>query len=208
MSQQQKPSRVLELGSTRDFDDQLLSSVTLWSAEARDLRHWRTGLEFAGKRPTVSGIAGISIDMIQPITHEYHDPHRDGAENLYGSLQMSPRDKSTLYSKRKGLFSCPLPFKKKALAKVKDVVGLILEQGRQYYKFNPAGSGCLYWHFELLEAFVERGWIERESLHTAHTRVSGLACRNVGTIPYPPVQGTFYRLDEVWGVILLFVVEG
>ncbi len=196
-----QPASALDLGRTEEFHDQVLNKVTLWSAEPPgDLRHWRTSFHFAGQPPRVGTAIyeGISVDMIQPLTHEHYDPDRDGSVNLYGSLKIMPRVMKDLYSARQGMFKSTLDFKKKAV-KVKDVVGLILEQNRQCYKFNPAGSGCLFWHFQLLEAFVVKGWISRASLDTTYTRISGLAAApsSAGTVPYPPVEGTFYPPHKV-----------
>ncbi|KAI1789343.1 hypothetical protein LXA43DRAFT_586951 [Ganoderma leucocontextum] len=140
-------------------------------------------------RPGIYG--GISMDMFQPLAHQYHVPSVDGIKNLYGTLSVSPRLKEFLYSRSRNLFSCSLKFK--VPVRVKDVLDLIFVQGRQYYKFNPKGSGCLYWQLQLLEAFVAKGWIDRSSLDAANAQITALASRADSAVPYPLVMGEFYR---------------
>ncbi len=177
----------LVLGNTSHFDDQVLSKVTIWAREEPDaIRHWFTSLTFAG-RPTVGDqvYEGISINMTQP-----------SDKSLVGSLEIQPRSKGALYSYRSKTFQCPIAFKKKV--RVKDVVDLIVAHRKHCYLFNPAGSGCLFWQLDLLKLFVQKGWIEESDMDTAEKRIKGLGEAAVpsqtGTVPWPPVNGTFYRL--------------
>ena len=200
-----------ELSNARLFDHQMLKGVVLWSVNSLGTRHWRTGFEFAGLPTVVSDAAqgppqpstlmsqtvrpgvygGVSVDMFQPLAHQYHVEAVDGKKNLHGRLSISPRLNGFLFSRSRNLFSCSLKFK--VPVRMKDVLDLILAQGRQFYKFNPKGSGCLYWQLLLLEAFVVMGWIDRTSLDAANVQITALASRADSGVPYPPVMGTFYR---------------
>ncbi|TFY76977.1 hypothetical protein EWM64_g7034 [Hericium alpestre] len=204
------PLRPDELRDARLFDHQTLKAVVLWSTSSLSTRHWRTGLEFtktltvgSNSNPNATpapdvvsqvlppGIyGGISVDMFQPEAHQNHLPSTDGEVNLYGTLSVNPRMAHILYSRSKNLFSCPLELK--VSVRVKDVLDLMLAQRRQYYKFNPRGSGCLYWQLQLLQAFVANGWIAKASLDAAITQITALAARPGSAVPYPPVMGTFY----------------
>ncbi|TBU30261.1 hypothetical protein BD311DRAFT_234387 [Dichomitus squalens] len=201
--QVEPPLRLQELQDTRLFNSQPLKSVILWCSGSMSLKHWRTSFEFNNTqqlssealpaqtllRPGVYG--GISADMFQPAVHEYHTPDNDQDNNLYGTLSISARLSHLLFSSRKDIFARRLDFK--VAVTVKDVLELIIGQQRQYYRFNPLGSGCLYWQLLLLEAFVANGWIAKEQLDAVKldiaTYAAGLGNRSV---PYPPVRGTFY----------------
>ncbi len=144
------PLSLDELRDARLFDHQILKGVVLWSVSTLGTRHWRTGFEFADPPTVVSNATqgtlqpaallsytlrpgiygGISIDMFQPLAHQYHVQSVDGPKNLYGRLSISPRLKDFLFSRSRNLFSCSLRFK--VPVRMKDVLDLILAQGRQY----------------------------------------------------------------------------
>ncbi|KAM5530675.1 hypothetical protein V8D89_015647 [Ganoderma adspersum] len=202
------PLRLNELAQAKLFDHQTLKGVVLWSAGSLGTRHWRTGFEFVDSRsvvlnttqgpPQPSAIMspllrpgtydGISVDMFQPHAHQYYVPSVDGTKNLFGTLSVAPRLKGYMYSRTGNLF----PIKFKVPVRVKDLLDLILMQQRQYYKFNPRGSGCLYWQLQLLEAFVGMGWIDKASLNAVLAEVTALASRANSGVPFPPVVGVFY----------------
>ncbi|KAI0684376.1 hypothetical protein C8Q76DRAFT_804062 [Earliella scabrosa] len=148
---------------------------------------------------------GISVDMFQPTKHVYHNPPqgsqsatgsasitttlRGATNNLYGSLAIQPRKYDALFSKRAGV---KLEVNFKVPVTVQNIVDLITREGLQYYKFNPAGSGCLCWQLQLLQRFVQQGWIEETTLHTFKEQLAAGAKSNP-RILYPPVVGQFYN---------------
>ena len=208
MNNQMKPVGALRVDQhTHLFYDEVLSQVTLWAAPApKGFRHWITSLHFVQpKQVDKISYEGVSVSMEQPKTHERHDPQRDGPDNFYGSLHVMPRVQGVLYSRSKGMFRCSLALKKRPVT-VRDVVRLMTGLGMHFYKFNQErGSGCLFWQFRLLEALVREGWTGRADLDNAYDRVRGLAQASVppndkaGKVPWPAVEGTFYKLEEVRG---------
>ncbi len=142
------------------------------------------------------------MDMFQPHDHVYNvaQPQVPGPgsnppkakRNLYGCLQVSPRQKEFLLSRRPTHVSqidFRVPVKLEAIIN-KAVIG----EGLQYYKFNEAGSGCLFWQLELLKRFVGLGWITEEDFAQVVKNVEAFAVDQPSdVVPYPPVQGTFYQ---------------
>ncbi|KAI0070974.1 hypothetical protein K474DRAFT_1669511 [Panus rudis PR-1116 ss-1] len=190
--------------TTAPFANQEMRSVTLWCATGGAPRHWRTAYKFTSLlrfdeqgtgtnlvRVTQAAIKvdtweGVSLDIFQP---QYHTFDQSG-NNLYATLTAAPRLAGRLTSTKLGL-SKKVEFVTHVT--VQDLRDLLFERGLQYYKFNPAGSGCLYWQLNLLELFATKGWIATEKLQEVKDHVREYAIQQGSRgVPYPPVQGEFY----------------
>ena len=91
-------------------------------------------------------------------------------------------------------FYCPLiPFVKAFT--VANLEGFIKQHGIQYYKFHWRGSGCLFWHSNLLKKLEDAGCFQAGSYEKFMTGLGKfLSDNNVSTdfVPWPPREGTFY----------------
>ncbi|KZT24773.1 hypothetical protein NEOLEDRAFT_392692 [Neolentinus lepideus HHB14362 ss-1] len=169
---------------------QQLTSVIIWCTGGGTLHHWRTSYSLADSsviNDLGERLAGISLDMYQPHDHGYKTA--DGP-NLHGCLQISPRTtRHGLYSTRSGVLE-EINFS--SAVTVQDIVDLVTGQKRQYYMFNPLGSGCLYWQLQLLRAFVSKGWIHSTDLSGVTESIGKYAKMYPDRVPFPPVEGQFY----------------
>ncbi|EPQ55760.1 hypothetical protein GLOTRDRAFT_128977 [Gloeophyllum trabeum ATCC 11539] len=181
------PEPVLD-DRTSDIRDKPLSSVTIWCTSG-NLHHWISSYKLVDQIVVApkQTIAGISMNMHQPLEHEFHTGEET---NLFGSLHIHLRTaEKGLVSRRSGVleeikFLCTIT--------VRDIVDLVLAERRQYYMFSPLGSGCLYWQLQLLRAYVSKGWIKGTDVDKAIGSIEKYAKENEAKVPFPPVEGQFY----------------
>ncbi|KZW02913.1 hypothetical protein EXIGLDRAFT_829035 [Exidia glandulosa HHB12029] len=175
------------------YGDQYVSEIYLWCT--RDYpRHWISSYTFSSQVFDPTGqdeLGGVSIDMYQPFQHLYGDDVFGSEDDLLGSVKIMARKVTALYSSRSPLL-IDLAFTRRV--KVSELVALIVANNLQYYRFNPAGSGCLFWQLTLINKFTAVGWLPPNAPQHFTGRVQNLAAREgQQAIPFPPAQGTFYR---------------
>ncbi|KAI0757991.1 hypothetical protein C8Q74DRAFT_1373059 [Fomes fomentarius] len=143
-------------------------------------------------KPGEAKWGGVSLDMFQPLNHVYHSiPDDTKSGNVFGALRINARHADALMSSRAPIYARATFL---VTVTVQDIVDLIISQGRQYYQFDPAGSGCLFWQLALLEQYVAKGWISSEDFARIKQEVQQFAASPTGVkVPYPPVAGTFYK---------------
>ncbi|KAI0375158.1 hypothetical protein BV20DRAFT_960239 [Pilatotrama ljubarskyi] len=184
------PLRPPLLDSTDSIDKaQEILEITLWCTAGMP-NHWITSYKYTSsikKGPNNQLYEGVSLDMHQPLAHVYHP---SGQGNIYGCLHISARPKNKLLSTKAKV---AVTMAVQTTVTVGDVINLVVEDDRQFYKFHPDGSGCLYWQTQLLRRFVNKGWLKQKQLDALWIEVEEHANR-VGQdmVPYPPAQGVFY----------------
>ncbi|TFY61216.1 hypothetical protein EVG20_g7136 [Dentipellis fragilis] len=147
----------------------------------------RTGSRVTSSPRVVDTYEGVSFNMFKPL---YHEATPVENINFIGSLEMAERPEKKLYSRSPGLavtidFVVPVT--------TANIYELIVSNNLQYYQFSlDGGSGCLFWQLTLLDAFAQKGWINRADLDAAQERIAAFAANRPQTT-YPPVVGKFLR---------------
>jgi len=179
-----KPPMELDTGG---FESQQLKETIFWCNSRGDPHHWITSYPFINTVENQGlNYQGVSLDMYRPSSHKF-DP---SGSDLFGSLKFSVRRGGRLTSANPG-FRVIVEFK--ATVTVKALTELIKSEGKQYYKFNKEGCGCMFWQLKLLEAFVTKGWITKTDLEGLKNSLKAYAkTKGSNAVPYPPVQGSFY----------------
>ncbi|CAL1709293.1 unnamed protein product [Somion occarium] len=177
-----------------------ISEVNIWAPQAIRTFHWRTTLVLA---TTTDGFLGVSLDMYQPVEHVYKLPEQP--QNSFGTLQITPRTERLLYSTRTFYKACSVPMVTKVT--VNNVYDLIVELGLQHYMFHAIhSSGCMFWNLQLLRLFQLKRWVAegsyeaaRETIQHYHIQLGGIK------VPWPPVEGKYYRFRDFDDVRVLEV---
>lgn len=166
-----------------DVQGMVLESTTIWTPTSGGLKHWRSSQRF---QTLDNGGVGISLDMFQPIEHEYQGSL---PKNQYGSLNFNFNAQKLLSSRT--LYAREVPFEKTIT--VADLYNMVCKYQLQYYTFHPDGSGCLYWQLNLLGIMETVGWVKKGARAKVEADIEKLASKDLNSIPWPPRQGTFYQ---------------
>lgn len=178
--------------SAHSFAQTVISSTATHPTDPTHIR-LESSLSTDRLRPGEVQWGGVSLDMFQPMNHVYHIsiPDDTKSDNVFGALSINARHADALMSSRAPIYAHATFL---VTVTVQDIVDLIISQGRQYYQFDPAGSGCLFWQLALLEQYVAKGWISSDDFARIKQEVQQFAASPTGVkVPYPPVAGTFYK---------------
>lgn len=164
-----------------------LQSTIIWAARTTGTKHWRSSLPLT---TDTSKKHGISLDMFQPRKHVYLPNPTPENINYHGVLLFQYNDGKLTSSKP--FLHHETPFIKTVT--IADVHQLILSNKLQYYRFHPAGSGCMYWQLHLIKVMEDSGWVGQGSYDVAQAAIADVV--DSGGVPWPPREGEFYKVSS------------
>ncbi len=97
--------------------------------------------------------------------------------NVFGTLRINASHADALMSSRAPIYAHATFL---VTVTVQDIVDLIISQ--EYYQFDPAGSGFLFWQLALLEQYVAKGWISSDDFARIKQEVQQFAASQ-GPLP-------------------------
>ena len=189
-----------------------VEAVQLWYTRGPNhgVAHWQTSLCFSG---LVHQKRAITLNMTRFDQHRYYRASQALRLNPYGTLCISAREDTQSKTAKSPIrinIIHPIRNGEPQVLRVADVIKYIEETGQSHYAFNPDQSGCLYWQLSILQALETQGYLHPGKVDSIRSEIEDHRKEEhvADYIPWPPVQGWYYRVvDREGGKVAIIPVR-